>query len=408
MDKSINHNLPLIMHIDLNSCFATIEQQANPLLRGKAIAIAAYDSPGGCIVSPSIEAKTLGITVGTTVKQARLIKPDIIILLPDPDKYRHVNHQFNRIFSSYTPCVTPLSVDESVLDFTHMPNLNQSLIGIGKDIKLRFKKEIGEWISCSIGIGPNRFLAKLAANLKKPDGLDLIDFRNLKTIYQKVKLTDLNGINHRFEARLNAQAIYTPMDFFNANINTLEKQVFKSICGKYWYFRLRGWEVDDIALRRQSFGQTYSLGKKTKDKPILLAILMKLCEKMGRRLRTSNYQAKGIWLSLLYDDYSYWHKSHTFSSYFFTTQDLYQKSILIFNSQPQPKVVKRISVSCFNLSKQDQACQLSLWQDKQNRQISLSHSLDKLNDKFGEFSVIWATMINTDNLAIDRISFGKN
>lgn len=406
MDKLINHNPPRIMFVDLNSCFATVEQQANPLLRNKPIVVAAYDSPGGCIVSPSIEAKAIGIKVGMTVRDARLIDKNVIAKLPDPDKYRDVQNKFNKIFADYTPKVTPKSIDESVLDFSNMPNLKRSLIDIGKEIKARFRLEIGEWMSCSIGIGTNRFLAKLASNLNKPKSLDLIDHHNLLDIYQKVSLTDLNGINTAFQARLNAFGIYTPLDFFRAEIQTLERQVFKSICGKYWYFRLRGWEIDSVEFDRKSFGQAYSLGKKTSDKGKLMAILMKLCEKMGRRLRADGYQARGIWLSLLYDDYSYWHKSVSFQTSVFTTQDLFKKAILVFNYQPKFGVIRKISVSCFNLSKNNNN-QLKLWQDSQDKENEISKSLDKINDKYGEFSVIWATMMNTNNLAIDRISFGK-
>jgi DNA polymerase IV len=91
-----------------------------------------------------------------------------------------------------------------------------TVVDIGKDIKRRFRTEIGEWMSCSIGVGTNRFLAKLAASLHKPDGLDVIDHTNVLSIYHQVKLLDLNGINTRYQARLNAYGIFTPMEFYNA------------------------------------------------------------------------------------------------------------------------------------------------------------------------------------------------
>ena len=115
MSLALNHNPPRIMHVDLNSCFATIEQQANPLLRGKPIVVAAYDSPRGCVVAPSIEAKQYGIKTGMMVQEAKLLYPRVIVRTSDPSKYRWVHLKFRKIFQDYSPDVTPKSINESVL-----------------------------------------------------------------------------------------------------------------------------------------------------------------------------------------------------------------------------------------------------------------------------------------------------
>ena len=260
MPLPLNHNAPTIMHVDLNSCFATIEQQANPLLRGKPIVVAAYNSPNGCVVAPSIEAKRYGIKTGMTVRDARLLYPPVIVRTPDPAKYRAVHMMFRKIFRDYSPDVTPKSIDEAVIDLTDTLCLYKgSILDLGREIKKRFRKEIGEWMQCSIGVSTNRFLAKLAASLHKPDGLDVIDHTNLLDIYNRVSLLDLNGINTRFQARLNAYGIFTPIEFYSATLETLKKQVFQSILGYYWYLRLRGHEIDAIDFKRKSFGNTYAL-----------------------------------------------------------------------------------------------------------------------------------------------------
>jgi DNA polymerase IV len=191
--------------------------------------------------------------------------------------------------------------NEAVIDFSDTYALyNRSLVDIGQEIKQRFKKEIGEWMVCSIGISTNRFLAKLAASLKKPDGLETIDHTNVLSVYAQVSLLDLNGINTRNEARLNACGIFTPMEFFNASVDTLKKQVFQSINGYYWYLRLRGHEIDEEDFARKSFGNTYALGKQTNDPRELSKLLMKLCEKTGRRLRRAGYAATGVHVACVY------------------------------------------------------------------------------------------------------------
>ena len=125
MDSQISLNFnrrpSSIMHIDLNSCFASVEQQANPFLRYKPIAVAAYDTPNGCIVAASIEAKRLGIKVGLRVKEGRLLCPDLIVRTPDSDKYRAVHIALKKLLSDYTPKIVPKSIDEFVLDFSGTP-----------------------------------------------------------------------------------------------------------------------------------------------------------------------------------------------------------------------------------------------------------------------------------------------
>ena len=149
MPLQINHNAPTIMHVDLNSCFATIEQQANPLLRGKPMVVAAYNSPYGCVVAPSIEAKQYGIKTGMRVMEARLLYPKVIVRTPDPAKYRAVHLMFRRIFRDYSPDVTPKSIDEAVIDLTDTLCLFKGTVtDIGRQIKRRFREEIGEWMKC--------------------------------------------------------------------------------------------------------------------------------------------------------------------------------------------------------------------------------------------------------------------
>src|SRR5690348_13646666 len=107
----INTTEPRIMHVDLNSCFATMEQQASPKLRGKPIVVVAYDSPGGCVVAPSIEAKKLGIKTGMSVRDARILCSNVIVRTPTPSMYRDAHMKFRKIFMDYTPDVTQKSID---------------------------------------------------------------------------------------------------------------------------------------------------------------------------------------------------------------------------------------------------------------------------------------------------------
>lgn len=404
MDLPINRNRPLTMHVDLNSCFASVEQQANPLLRGKPIVVAAYNQLNGCVLAPSIEAKLFGIKTGMRVREAKLLCPAVIVRTPDSDKYFDVHVKFRNIFRQYSPDVSPKSIDEVVVDFSSVEHLGVDLVKIAKEIKARIKSEVGEWLRCNIGIATNRFLAKLAASLHKPDGLDVITHENLEKIYRSVVLTDLHGINVRYQARLNAAGIFTPLEFLAAPLDLLEKNVFQSIVGRHWYQRLRGFEVDDIEFARKSVGQDYALPIPTTDIVALSRLLMKLCEKMGRRLRKFGFVARGVHVSCVYSDYSYWHMGATMGIELYTTRDLYRKILLIFNRQQQRKPIVKLGVSCYGLSSSEKA-QMTLFDDvPASRRIS--DAMDQINDRYGEYVITPALMMGMDNLVLKRVAFG--
>src|SRR5665213_856389 len=210
MDLPLNFNAPQTMHIDLNSCFAIIEQQANPLIRHKPVAIAAYDTPRGAVIASSYEAKALGIKLMVNVREARMLCRDVIIMTPDPEKYFDAHRRFKKVLLNYTDEVTPKSVDEFVVNFKGSRAVQNglSLVEVGHSIKRDIKESLGEYVTVNVGIATNRFLAKLAAGLHKPDGLDVITADNMREVYAQLELDDLPGINTRYRARLNMAGIY--------------------------------------------------------------------------------------------------------------------------------------------------------------------------------------------------------
>ena len=257
-------------------------------------------------------------------------------------------------------------------------------------------------MQCSIGVSTNRFLAKLAASLHKPDGLDIIDHTNVLDVYKRVKLLDLNGINTRFQARLNAAGIFTPMEFYQAPLDLLKKQVFQSILGYYWYLRLRGHEIDAVDFKRKSFGNTYALQKQTNDPRELAKLLMKLCEKTGRRLRRARYSAQGVHVSCVYTDVSWWHIGRKFDVPVYTTRDIYVKALLLLNSSEYPKRVRNLAVSVYDLIPSTNE-QMELFSSPTH---AVSEAMDKINDRWGEFVITPALMMGMDEIILDRIAFG--
>jgi DNA polymerase-4 len=391
----------------MNSCFATVYQQGHIALRNKPLVIVAYDSPRGMILSPSIEAKKIGIKMGMSLRDAREIYPGVISRLSDVEMIRDVHDKFMKIFCEYSPLVLAKSIDEAVLDFTDLENIYQkNLMEIGTEIKNRMKSEIGEYIKCSIGIGPNRWLAKTASNLKKPDGLEIIDAKNLTLVLSRLTLLDLCGINIATQKKLNSYGIFTPIQLFETDEIALRKKVFKSVLGTHWYRRLRGWEVDDHETERKSYGQQYALSKPTNDKNEIFKIIMQLTEKMGRRLRESKMGAQGIGLGVMYQDHTHNGKSKKIEKKLFTTIELFTEIKKLFNGIDTGKIIRLISVSCFSLSSKD-IYQGNLFEDNNLKMTKALLAIDKINDKYGEYTVTSALSKDMDELIIDRIAFGK-
>jgi DNA polymerase IV len=398
-----NRRPSTVMHIDLNSCFATIEQQANPKLRGKPLAVAAYNSPAGCILAASIEAKRLGVKTGMRVKDGRLLCPGLIIKEPDPWKYRNVHHALKQLLLTYTDLVVPKSIDEFFLELEGYPAYQKGMLAVGREIKQKIKSEVGDWLTVSIGIGPNRFLAKTAANLHKPDGLDEINYQNFPAIYRHLELQDLCGIAVKNMIRLNQAGIYTVSGMYNAPIHQL-KQAFASILGYYWYLRLRGWEIDDVDFRRGSFGNSFALPKPLVEFTDLAPILTKLTQKMAQRMRLAGWYARGVHLAVVYRDLSHWHMGTQVPKVLFESRDIYKYLVKLYTHCPYRLPVRELAVSCFNLFKKD-TLQLDLF-GQVKKQTQLTEALDAINSRWGNFVITPARMLNTGNVVHDRIAFG--
>ncbi|HWS41336.1 MAG TPA: hypothetical protein VN247_08645, partial [Arenimonas sp.] len=258
----------------------------------------------------------------------------------------------------------------------------------------------------NVGVGTNRFLAKLAAGLHKPDGLDIITANNLHDVYNSVTLLDLPGINTRYQARLNAAGIFTPTEFLNADMHLLRKQVFKSIVGVYWNYRLRGFEVDNIDFGRKSYGQQYALGEKTKDIVQLSRLLMKLCEKAGRRMRNGGYIGGGIHIWLNFENRQFWAQGKKLKKEVYSTQDIFLAAQRLLNSAIIPARVTNIGITVFNL-KPHSPEQLGLFDNTHYDNKSIAEASDIVNNRYGEFTLVPALMANMQDVILKRVAFGS-
>jgi DNA polymerase-4 len=394
-----------ILYIDLNSCFATIEQQARPMLRGRPVAITNRITPNACIIAASYEAKARGVKVGMRRMEAEALCKNLIFAETEPDKYIFVHEKLKRIMQDYSANVVMKSIDEGIIDLAEAPPhiKERNRYEIGYEIKQRLLTEVGDWMRCNVGIASNRFLAKLAGELHKPDGLDEITPKNQRDIFATLKLTDLPGINVRMERRLNAVSIYTPLQFLDADEETLIKLVCKSIDGSKWYRRLRGIEVDDVLYGIKSVGRQYVLESKLLTREETSARIFHLAEDVGYRLRSKELYARGVFVwTYGYDDI-YSHKSIILKNVINTDADICRVVMQLFDALPSP--VRIIGVTLYKLQNHPEA-QLCFEQERIERAQNICTAIDKINLRFGARTVHSARSMGTDHVKT-KIPFGS-
>ena len=393
------------LYIDLNSCFATIEQQCRPMLRNRPVAITNRLVPNSCIIAASYEAKAMGVKVGMRTREAETLCPNLIYAETEPSKYIFVHEKLRRIMADYSPAVVMKSIDEGVIDLSQAPAhiYARNRYEIGREIKQRLKDEIGCYMRCNVGIASNRFLAKLAGELHKPDGLDEITPDNQREIFSQLKLTDLPGINVRMEARLNAVGIFTPLQFLDADEMTLVKLVCKSIDGHKWYLRLRGIEVDDLTSDIKTIGRQYVMDSRKLTRLETEARILHLAEDAGYRLRSKNLYARGIYLWVYgYDDIQY-HRQIILRQAIHTDQDITRVARRLFRELPAP--VRIAGITLYKLQAQPDP-QLCLEQSAIDRSSAVCAATDKINLRFGSRKIHSADTLGTEQVRC-KIPFGS-
>ena len=390
----------MILHIDFNSYFATVEQQANPRLRGKPVGVTGGDRMKRTVLgAASVEAKKLGVKTGMQIWEACKLCPDIILVQGDSDKYLECTKRFLNILKDYSPYLEVFSIDECFLEVTG--NRLQAT-EIAKNIKSRIKQEIGEWITCSIGISYNKLMAKLAGSLQKPDGLVIISNQaEAIKVLDKIELDEICGIGSRIKKRLNNMGIFDFRSLRKAPLPALLAS-FKSY-GQFLYDVSRGidhseivpfWQKEEV----KSVGHRHTIDHDTNDPDEIKQILLKLCEMVASRLRAKNLLGKTIhcWyrqafhlrgeeMQLHLGGVFYGDSMQATISYTNDGLEIFQSAWKIFNQIWDESAIRMIGVSVSNLKPQNPQ-NLTLLKDIQQKDL-INQILDKVNNKFGEFTL---------------------
>ena len=402
------------MHIDFNSYFASVEQQANPHLRGKPIGVTGGDKqslrlPDGSLRikrtvlgAASIEAKKFGVKTGMQIWEAKRLCPQIIIVPGNSDKYLTVTTKFINILKDYTPYLEVFSIDECFLQLVG----GSSPIIIAQIIKRRIRDEIGKFIKCSVGISYNKLMAKLAGSLQKPDGLVVIENeKKAMEVLDKIPLDEICGIGFRIKRRLNNMGIFNFKSLRGVPLDILLLE-FKSY-GNFLYNASRGIDHTEVIPffekeEVKSISHRYTLECDTSDVEQIKQSLLKLTELIARNLRAKKLVGKTIYCwyrdSVIARSEATWQSGFTgngMQSTIIYPQDgleIFKAAWKIFWEIWNEREIRMIGISISNL-KPITPQNLTLLPEGQ-KQEKIIQALDKINNKFGEFSLQRAILLN--------------
>ncbi len=397
-------NPKTILHIDFNSYFATVEQQANPKLRGKPIGVCGGDRLTRTVIgAASIEAKKFGVRTAMPIWEAKQLCPQIILVPGDSDKYLSVTTQFLNILRGYSPDLEVFSIDEVFLELP-VEYSAATALEIAREIKARIKSEIGEWMKCSVGISYNKLMAKLASNLQKVDGLVVIENeKQAIQVLDNLNLDQICGIGYRIKKRLNKLGIFTFKQLRAIPLNLLLKE-FKSY-GHFLYNASRGVDSSSILSlydkpEVKSIGHQHTISRDTDHPTKLKQLLLKLTELIARKLRAKKLIGKTVhcWYRNMLDP-EHLGAGFTGDGMQITvpyTNDgiaIFNAAWKIFTDLWEGQKIRMVGVSISNLKSQHSQT-LSLLEDDLKHQKIIT-ALDTINDKFGEFTLQRGILLHT-------------
>ena len=401
---------PATLVVDLNCAFASIEQQHDPALRGRPLAVAAYATDAATIVSASREARDLGIKTGMRVFEGKAIFPGIAVVEPDPPRYRKVSDQLIEIMERHSPDVLRMSIDEASMNLAGTPNLVRlGPEGVGRAIKAALRDQVGECITCSVGISTSIWMAKQASNLNKRDGLERIDHTNLVSVLGRVRLTDLSGIADATARRLLRAGIQTPLEFLHASEEQLRLAGMQPAVARGWLRRLRGFEVGTFdGPARKSYSHSHVLARATSSQRELEELLMRLSEMVGRRLRAAGRRGRVVSVGIVYrPDVDRFSKQSTLVHPIATGDEIYRAARALMAARDVRRAVGTLGVGLSGLIDAADG-QLDLFAGASPpRRERLEVAMDAIRDRFGEDAVQPARLLGRARVVRDRIAFGN-
>jgi DNA polymerase-4 len=281
------------LFLDLNSYFASVEQQERPELRGRPVIVVPVETDHTCAIAASYAAKKFGIKTGTMVGEARARCPGLVCVLARHDVYVDYHHRVLTEIDRHIPVTHIASIDEMACQLIGSLREPAAAMALARRLKAGLQRNVGEAITCSVGLAPNRFLAKVATDLQKPDGLVVLRASDVPVRLAGAPLRDLPGIGHNMERRLHAAGIYTMTMLWEAEPDVL-RRAWGGVEGERFWFRLHGVEVPEPPPVRRSISHSHVLPPELRPSLVAEQVARRLALKTASRLRRKGYYATAM------------------------------------------------------------------------------------------------------------------
>jgi DNA polymerase-4 len=391
--------------MDMNSYFASVEQHLRPELRGRAVAVIPVESEYTCVIAASHDAKRFGVKTGTRVGDARCLCPGIAFVKARPNVYVKLHHAILRSIDQCLPVYKVYSIDEWVIRLIGDEQKREKAIALGHRIKQQLLRDFSPWMTCSIGIAPTRLLAKIASDLKKPDGLTVLDPSDLPDILDHLSLDDLCGIGHGMLARLDAHGIRSIRELW-----AIDKQraieVWGSVSGGYWWAGFHGHDEPELPTRRRSMSHANVLDPKFRNDEGAYGIMVRLLCKLGARLRHEGYFAQSLRVHLRHGRGGDWREEIALPCVQ-DTPTLLNTFQRLWRQRPPDGGGRpiKVGVEVAGLVPAAQVSQ-SLF-DELEKPRRVSQAMDQINRRWGASAVYFGPLHHLRHQMDDKIAFGR-
>ncbi|USB32219.1 DNA polymerase IV [Paenibacillus sp. YPG26] len=395
----------VILHIDMNAFYCSVHEAEEPdKYKSKPTAVAgSVELRKGVIVTCSYAARQLGISTGMLVSQALKICPDLIVIAPNFHLYRKYSKAFMNIAYGYTPLLQAVSIDECYLDITGSKQFGTPL-EIAEEIQERIMNELG--LPCSIGIAPNKLLAKMGSDMKKPNGITVLRIRDVPGLLWDRPCSQMYGIGKKTAEKLQKMGIYT----LGQLAGTDERVLVERFGVTGMWMKKAAYGLDDSPVqedqgKNKSVGHTTTLPRDISSMDDVSRVMLNLADQVARRLRRQHMMAQTVQITIRTPDMKTITRSHTLEKLTENMDDIYREACTLYRRHwKEDRPVRLLGITLQNLvAKEDSALQLDLFDyEKQPKKEQLTKAMDMLRDKFGENAVLTAGMLGDDPSTLIR------
>ncbi|MEM8945950.1 MAG: DNA polymerase [Planctomycetota bacterium] len=390
------------LFLDMNAFFASAEQHLQPALRGQPVAVVPSMTDRTCCIAVSYEARPYGIATGTNVGLARRRCPQLQLVRGRHENYVRLHHQIIEAVNSVLPVTKVCSIDEMVCRLSPQHREVGCAVEIAQDVKQSIYDQVGRSLRCSVGLATNRFLAKVASNMQKPDGLSVITREELPRRLYALELSDFPGIGRNMRRRLESKGVRNVRQLCALSKRQL-RDTWESVLGDHWWHQLRGDEVVERTTTRRTVGHSHVLPPKLRTDEGARGVMVRLLHKAAMRLRRLEHWAARMVVALKYTDgWPKW-KQTVYLGRCQDTPSLLKAFERTWQQRPCGPRPLQASITLVDLT--PNACTTPSLFPEEQRALTATQAMDAANEKFGPNTLYFASMHETRDAAPMRIAF---